>query len=98
MEHKKRETKEVEVVSDITCDCCGHSCSKPYGQVATLDDNFEYMKLEARWGYDSKKDMESWDAHICETCVDNYLVPLIKFRKRQIEFSSCLHISDQEIK
>jgi len=56
---------------DITCDCCGKSCSKKeYG--------YEYLLLSAKWGYTSKKDLETWEAYLCEQCVDEKL-GFIKF-------------------
>ncbi len=29
-----------------------------------------YMTLKAHWGFDTNKDQEEWEAHICEKCVD----------------------------
>lgn len=53
--------KEVKEISDIICDSCGKSCSTDYG--------FEYMKLNANWGFMSNHDLERWEAQICENCV-----------------------------
>lgn len=82
------------IVEDIICDCCGKSCkvqefdidnelNKCFGEKAR---SFEYMKMEAAWGYDSKKDMEKWTAYICETCVDEKFKD-IKFEKTQLRFN-----------
>jgi hypothetical protein len=73
MQVTEKKTKEVDEIVDITCDSCGKSCSKgEYG--------FEYMELKTNWGYASKKDLETWSAHLCEKCVDEKL-DFIKFKR-----------------
>ena len=70
--------KGNSVVIDVICDSCNGSCKVDEGVIDNVlnDDNgepyysFEYMKLDANWGYDSKKDTQRWIAHICEKCVD----------------------------
>lgn len=59
---KHKITKEVEDITDIICDSCGKSC-----KVMT---QFEYMTLEAFWGYHSRHDGEIWKAYICQDCVE----------------------------
>lgn len=82
-------TVKKEVEDEVICDCCGQSCKKKeyvvdnpdnpeYGNVEKV---FEYMSIEAHWGYYSNKDTEKWTAQICENCVDNKLSVLIKFKK-----------------
>jgi hypothetical protein len=60
---KKVELKTIkkEVVTDITCDCCGKSCNTEYG--------FEFMDLKANWGYCSNHDLQTWTAQVCEDCI-----------------------------
>lgn len=72
MKHIEKELKEQDVLKDITCDCCGESCQTEYG--------FEYMGLSANWGFMSNKDLEKWEAQICEKCVDENFSK-IKFKK-----------------
>jgi len=60
-------------VVDVTCDICGKSCNTEY--------DAEYMSLKACWGYMSGKDLEIWEAQVCESCVDEHL-KMIKFLKR----------------
>jgi hypothetical protein len=61
------------VVVEVTCDCCGKSCTnEEYGP--------EYMQMEAHWGYMSGKDLEHWEAQICEACVDSKF-PFVTFQK-----------------
>ena len=72
MEIIEKKLQETEVVTDITCDCCGKSCKTEYG--------FEAMKLEKFWGFMSNKDLQHWVAYLCETCVDKKL-SFIKFKK-----------------
>lgn len=89
MEILKPVKKTENAVIDIICDSCGKSC-KIHTMIIDNDlreDNgqthhiFEYMKLEANFGYFSKKDGETWTAHICENCIVEKLVPIIKFKK-----------------
>ena len=56
---------------DVICDICGKSCKTEHG--------FEYMKLKTWWGFESNHDMEKWTAQVCESCVEEHLVPLINF-------------------
>lgn len=63
MEYFKQQSVKTDVLIDIICDHCGGSCMVEFG-------NYEFMKLDASWGYGSKKDFEKWSAHICEKCVD----------------------------
>lgn len=64
---------ETEEIVDVICDSCGASCNTEYGA--------EFMSLSANWGFFSNKDLEKWEAHICEKCVDEKLT-FIKFDKR----------------
>jgi ribosomal-protein-alanine N-acetyltransferase len=50
----------VEKLKDIRCNKCGQSCKQEH--------NFEYATLDARWGYDTKRDNEFHEAHLCESC------------------------------
>jgi hypothetical protein len=75
MEHKNKVTREVDVLSDVTCDCCGKSCGVPNEPYT-----YEYMTMTSEWGYNSSKDTERWEAHICEKCVDTKF-GFIKFTK-----------------
>jgi hypothetical protein len=72
---------EVDETKDIICDCCGKSCcvDEYTDEQGNKIKQFEYMKMEAIWGYFSKKDNTTYKAQICETCVDEVLKPLIKF-------------------
>ena len=72
MKHIEIELVEKEVLKDVFCDSCGKSCNTEYG--------FEYMELTANWGFSSNKDLERWEAQICEKCVDEKFSP-IKFKK-----------------
>ena len=75
MKHTEIKQVEQEVVTDVTCDCCGKSCNTEYG--------YEYMTLHAQWGFMTEKDLEHWEAHLCEKCVDERL-GFIKFNKTGI--------------
>jgi len=96
---EKKETIETtaEVITDIICDSCGESCkidefvidnelNPDHGKTLY---SFEYMKLEAGWGYHTKKDLEHWTAQICEKCVDEKL-SFINFSQRAIKFETIL--------
>lgn len=68
-----------ETTTDVICDSCGKSCKVFLGE-NKKHFNFEYMRLSARWGYGSDKDLEVWEAHICEKCVDTKFTK-ITFKK-----------------
>lgn len=70
-----KEKQEVEKVVGYRCDICGHEC--PHGEHATL---------HAQWGYDSHKDGEIHECHICEKCYDAHIVTLIKRLKGKIRW------------
>lgn len=50
----------TEGVADIICDMCNESCKKEY--------NIEHGQLTADWGYESTRDGDSVDIHLCENC------------------------------
>jgi hypothetical protein len=88
MEIKESQERAMMITTDIICDCCGKSCKKAE---ITVDNElnidhgeksvaFEYMKLQAFWGFYSNKDEEKWTAHLCEDCVDKML-SFVKFQK-----------------
>ncbi|MDD5510634.1 MAG: hypothetical protein PHI12_07490 [Dehalococcoidales bacterium] len=56
------ELVQTMVTKDILCDCCGDSCRPVKAR------NYEYATFSARWGWDSERDLEVWEAHICENC------------------------------
>jgi hypothetical protein len=71
-----------EAQEDVLCDICSKSCgTQIYNEEGEAFLRFEYMQLEAFWGYYSSKDEEQWVAQVCESCVDTHLVPMIKFTK-----------------
>ena len=78
---KKEEEHKKEVVYnktvDVTCDICLTTCKPKKGTCS----NFEYLTLKTNWGYDTNKDTESWEAHVCEDCTDKYLKDMILFNK-----------------
>lgn len=88
MEVREIQNKKTEVVVDILCDCCGKSCKVYEGvidnpgriDVGERSFDFEFMKMEATWGYHSDKDTQKWSAQICEKCVDEKFSS-IKFKK-----------------
>jgi hypothetical protein len=69
---------KTEVMVDVTCDCCGKSCMDEYGG--------NTLKLESYWGFSTKKDLEHWEAHLCEQCVDEKL-SFINFTKTPYGFA-----------
>ncbi len=77
-------TKKKSKQTEIICDGCGKSCCKPISKDGKVTTN-EFMRLEAFWGYASKKDLEKWTANLCEKCVDEKL-SFIKFKKQEYHF------------
>jgi superfamily II helicase len=72
--------KNGDVIDDIICDICQNSCVSEN----CYDGNpeYNYLTINGSFGYFSKnKDCESWDAHICENCVDNFLEKIVCFNK-----------------
>lgn len=88
MEKKEIHNVKKEVITDVICDCCGESCKKYEGVIDNerrIDNgekyyDFQYMELNANWGYRSENDGEIWTAHLCEKCVKEKL-SFIKFKK-----------------
>jgi len=64
---KEKTMNETESTKDVLCDICGKSTKKSDGF-----DEFEYAILTAAWGYQSKKDGESWECALCEDCADEF--------------------------
>jgi len=60
---KITEKREVEQVVGYVCDICCKEC--PHGEHATL---------HAQWGFDSSKDGEVHECHMCEVCYDQIKV------------------------
>lgn len=57
---KRVETIQVERerVVEVTCNRCGRVCTR------------EHVNLKHSWGYDSRKDLEAHESHLCEDCYD----------------------------
>jgi hypothetical protein len=92
---KTKKVKKLETITtDVICDCCGKSCKVYWGKKGKSF-TFEFMTLSADWGYGSGKDMERYQAQICEKCVDKKLSPMVKFRKTEMVFSTV--ITDGEV-
>lgn len=102
MKHKEIQKINSEVVTDITCDICGKSCKVDEGVInnelrpdnGNMYREFEYMTLTAHWGYYSNKDMQYWEAHVCEKCVDEKF-GFINFYKGKMRFSSTIDVPKQ---
>lgn len=86
-----KKTIYKEKIIEATCDICGADCMKdlyrPMKSQGDRDNHdiekeFEGMMLNATWGYKSNKDGETWEACVCENCVDKYLSPIINFIKK----------------
>lgn len=67
MKINKTVLTKVERVEDVICDVCGRSCKTKCG--------YEFALLKAEWGYESRKDTEYHECHICESCYDK--LPLL---------------------
>lgn len=85
---KIRETKNVLVTTDVLCDVCGTSTTKP-GTPA------QYGVLSAHWGYGSQHDGERYEVHLCEGCFFSTLTGLRRQRMVEHLFDE---VSDQAIK
>lgn len=76
------ETQNVPVTTDVLCDVCGTSTTKP-GTPA------QFGVLSAHWGYGSQHDGERYEVHLCEGCFFSTLSGLR--RQRMVE-----HMFDEE--
>lgn len=54
--------KTVKVLDKTICDICGKTCTDDYYN------NHENATLEAVWGYNSGRDGEKYEIHLCENC------------------------------
>jgi len=62
-----RQVVPKQTLVGYVCDICGQSCN------ASQDGRYEaheFALLYARWGYHSRKDMQSHECHMCENCYD----------------------------
>ena len=73
--------KTEQVVDEVICDVCGETCMKQYEIGASAVKQFVGIHIQQPWGYLSNKDLELWEADICEKCVDDWLTHLVKFQK-----------------
>lgn len=74
-----------------TCDICGDDCMKEVfapndhdgdSEDCEINKTFEGLRLEATWGFASKKDGEKWEAIVCENCADKYFSSIVNFIKK----------------
>ena len=69
----KKESRKMKVC---------HITNTPYIK-RDQDKNFEYLTMNAKWGYNSVYDLEEWNAHICQNCVQEHLLKFVKFKSTQ---------------
>ena len=96
MKKMKTANRRTNVVVDVICDSCGKSC-KVYITADKRAFNFQYMTLEATWGYGSDKDTEKWSADICEKCVDKKF-KFIKFKKEDCDIWTGVPLNTKQYK
>ena len=79
---KTWKNKTVKVIDQISCDCCGQSCTK---EVPTIKPSFdhEYATIEATWGYFSNQDGTKYSVELCEDCF-NEVLGFLKDKRRKI--------------
>jgi hypothetical protein len=74
--------KTEQVIDEVICDVCGGTCMVPYTTEPNSHKEFVGIHIQQPWGYLSNgKDLELWEADICEKCVDEWLAHLVKFHK-----------------
>lgn len=66
---RKYKKKLKDELVEVVCDACGASCNRSMGEIYSA----EYAVLEARWGYWSGKDGESFHNDLCENCFDKII-------------------------
>jgi len=71
---KTYKEKTIKVLDHILCDICGKTCTDDFYN------NHENATLEASWGYNSGRDGERFEIHLCNNCFDETLDFLKKKR------------------
>lgn len=84
---RKYKTRQVKALIDIYCDICNKRCKRDSDWIAVADadaplteKDFELATLSATWGYNSRKDGESYHADICENCFDKVVAHINQLR------------------
>jgi uncharacterized cysteine cluster protein YcgN (CxxCxxCC family) len=78
----KKVQKTEEVLDEVICDVCGLSCMVHFNKnEPDGPKDFVGIHIQQPWGYLSNKDLEIWEADICEKCVDDWLSHMVKFKK-----------------
>lgn len=68
----RSETRDVQVKESVTCNKCGKSC-----RLGGEDDVFGFITLKEMWGYESDKDGEAHQSHMCEQCYDALIATFV---------------------
>jgi hypothetical protein len=74
--------KLTKVVDQISCDCCGQSCTKEFPTIEPSFDH-EYATIEATWGYFSEQDGTKYSVELCESCF-NEVLTFLKEKRRKV--------------
>ena len=74
MLQKGHEQTTRVVVTGVICNLCGESIPN----VSGIPNQFEFAVLYANWGYGSGHDTDSFEMHICENCIYQKLMPMMK--------------------
>lgn len=75
---KTYKEKTIKVLNHILCDVCGKTCTDDFYN------NHENATLEAIWGYNSGRDGERFEIHMCENCFGETLGFLRNKRKEKL--------------
>jgi len=59
--------KTIKVLDQTICDVCGKTCTDDFYN------NHENATLEAHWGYNTSRDGQKFEIHLCENCFGNTL-------------------------
>jgi hypothetical protein len=81
MRKMKDVVKTEQEIADVFCDMCGISCMVPYTNEPNSLKHFVGIHIQQPWGFLSNKDLELWEADICEKCADEKLATIIDFKK-----------------
>ena len=64
---KTYKKKTIQVLDQTLCDVCGKTCTDDFYN------NHENATIEANWGYNSGRDGQKFEIHLCENCFGNTL-------------------------
>ena len=89
MKYHQKKLVSTRVLTKVVCNACGNQLggSMPEDPVADA----EYVSINVRWGYYSRKDLTEHRADICESCWDKitatFKIPVVSIDYLDLDYS-----------